>query len=112
MSDSKQTQATPVSELIGEEWPEFSIMQFLINEEEIDFKQLANSEIEESEPQIEECGDGQLSTIEEGECEDEEENLDELFAMPHFEPMKDIDDLGPVHLASRPEVTDADLIRG
>ena len=47
-------------------------MQFLINEEEIELNKLANSEIEESEPQIEDCGDGRFSTIEEGKCEDEE----------------------------------------
>ena len=65
----------------------------LINEETIDLKQLANIEIEEPEPLIDESDDGRLSTIEEGECEDEEENLDELFAVPYFEPMTEIDEV-------------------
>jgi hypothetical protein len=100
-----------LSELIGEEWPKFAVMQFLSNDEEIELKQLANIDIAESEPQYEEVDDGQLSTIEEGECEDEEESLDELFAMPYFE-TTEIDDTEPVYLTSRPEVPDAEVIRG
>ena len=34
-----------LSELVGEEWPKFSMIQFLSNEEEVSLKTLANAEL-------------------------------------------------------------------
>ena len=105
-----------LSDLVGEEWPKYSVIQFLSNTEDVDMKELANSEIERPEPDEVEETDGRLSTIEEGENEDEADlSFEELMAnyakIPNIDP-NDIDDDEPMYLASRQDPPTVEISKG